>query len=359
MVAAPSPSTAAAGSKLLASAWNADVRDAVQYFLDNIGGLGARNGIYNSHADIWQRGTSFAITSSATPQYTADRYCTRRNGATGATVSRQTGPVGQQYAMRIQRDAGNANTTAIETWQALDTPDSTRFAGKEVQLMVALKAGANFSAASGNVTLKVITGTGTNEAPAATWTGTNDAFATTQAITTTTTDYVFDGISIPSSATQVKFYIAFTPVGTASTNDWVEVSAVQLVEGSAPGWERLSVGEHLRRCQRHYYQLGPYGASRVYAVGSCYSSTLAQVFFKPPVTMRATPTVTVSAVNDFNIFYAAGTANTTSLVQSAYTSADMIHLDATVASGLTAGQVAMLGNTQDTTNGAIYVSAEL
>lgn len=330
MVAAPSPSTAAAGSKLLASAWNADVRDAVQYFLDNIGGLGARNGIYNSHADIWQRGTSFAITSSATPQYTADRYCTRRSGATGATVSRQTGPVGQQYAMRIQRDAGNANTTAIETWQALDTPDSTRFAGKEVQLMVALKAGANFSAASGNVTLKVITGTGTNEAPAATWTGTNDAFAATQAITTTTTDYVFDGIAIPSSATQVKFYIAFTPVGTASTNDWVEVSAVQLVEGSAPGWERLPVGEHLMRCQRYYYALPLTGAD-----GAAYSASSFSLLVVFPTAMRVAPTLTAPAGTYGVNHYAIGNATSTTPPTAASVATTKCILDSGGFSGLT------------------------
>lgn len=357
MVDTPTPETVAAGSSVLASKWNTHVRNLAEWTVANIAGVGARNGLYNSHFDIWQRGTSFAITSSATPQYTADRWCVRRSGATGATVSRQAAATGQQYVMRVQRDSGNANTTAIEAYQALDTPDSVRFAGTSCQLRIRLKAGSNFSAASSAVTIKVVTGEGTNEAPAATWTGSNDALSVSQAISAVEDDYIFDGIDIPWDATQVKVYVAFTPVGTASTNDWIEVSAVQLVEGSAPGWERLPVGEHLRRCQRYYQQIGPYGAARVVAgSGQAASTTVAFLSIPLPTTMRTTPAVTFSAGNDFTVN---GSVNTTNMAVDGMTTASVVMVAATCAAVLTPGFGMYLTNNQDTTNAAIYVSAEL
>ena len=291
MVSAPNPTTAASGAKVLASTWNADVRDADTYFNDVIGGIGPRNVLINSHMDVWQRGSSFAITSSATPQYHADRWCTRRSGATGATVSRQTGPTGQKYTMRVQRDSGNANTTAIETMQPIESLNSLRLAGQTCQLKLTLKAGGNFSATSSLVTVKVTYGTGTDQAPPASgWTGTTDALSTTQAITTTAADYTFDSISIPTTATQVQVSVSFTPTGTASTNDWVEISAAQLTAGKTSGWERRSYGDTLALCQRYFYAAGQADFR-----GMAYSTTSLTAFIYFPVDMRIAPTGTYPA----------------------------------------------------------------
>lgn len=287
MVAVPNPTTVVAGTKSLASTWNADVRDADLYFLENLGGFGHRNVLVNSHFDIWQSSTSLAITSSATPQYHADQWCTRRNGATGCTVSRQTGPTGQRYKLRVQRDSGNSNTTAIETMQPLETPESYRLAGQSCQLKVALAAGSNFSATSSLVTIKVTYGTGTDEAPpASTWTGTTDALSTTRAITTTMTDYEFD-VTIPSGATQVQVSVTWTPVGTASTNDYVDIGAAQLTVGKSSGWERLPYAFQLQRCQR-FYQVGN-GRWNGYSGGA--GSAMGH-YVPFPVVMRTTPTMT-------------------------------------------------------------------
>lgn len=358
MVSAPNPSTAAAGAKILASTWNADVRDADTYFNDVIGGIGPRNVLLNSHMDVWQRGTSFAITSSATPQYHADRWCTRRNGATGATVSRQTGPTGQKYTMRVQRDSGNSNTTAIETMQPVESLNSLRLAGQTCQLKLTLKAGGNFSATSNLVTVKVTYGTGTDQAPPASgWTGTTDALSTTQAITTTATDYTFDSISIPTTATQVQVSVSFTPSGTASTNDWVEISAAQLTAGKTSGWERRSYGDTLALCQRYYYQLGPYGTTQGFAMGYAFSTTVGVMNYSMPVTMRTSPAVTYSASNHFTVF-GTGSSPTSTAVTSNSQTPTRVQFDITVASGLTTGQGVTLTNNASS-SAAIYMSAEL
>lgn len=356
MVAVPNPSTVAAGSKSLASTWNTDVRDADTYFLENLGGYGHRNGLVNSHFDIWQGGTSFAITSLATSKYCADQWYVRTNGTSNVAVTQVAGPTGQRYAMRVQRVAANANTTVIEVMQPLETPESYRFAGQTCQLKLNLKAGANFSATSSLVTVKVTYGTGTDQAaPASGWTGTTDALSTTQAITTTATDYTFDSISIPSSATQVQVYVSYTPVGTASTNDWVEIAGAQLTAGKMAAWERLAYAMQLQRCQRFYCQWGPYGTSTQFALTVAGGTTVAYCNIPLPVEMRIAPTVTFSANNDFKLY----NINTTAVSASALGVKNLVAITATVASGLTTGTSYYLNNDQDPTNAAMYVNARL
>lgn len=335
------------------------ISDNTQYLYDVRFGAGHRNVLVNPQMEVWQAGTSLAITSSATPQYLADQWCHRRNGATGATVSRQTGPTGQLYTLRVQRDSGNSNTTAIETMQPLETVESIKLAGQTCQLKLNLKAGANFSATSSLVTIKVTYGTGTDQAPPASgWTGTTDALSTTQAITTTATDYTFDSISIPSSATQVQVYVSFTPVGTASTNDWIEIAGAQLTAGKMAAWERLPMAMQLQRCQRFYWQWGPFGAAKYLSHATSINTVAGYFVLRFPVTMRGTPGVTFSANNDFSVQNSGGLVNTTAMA-AANISAEFAMITATVAAGLTANGGCMVSNDQDTTNGAIYVNARL
>tara|TARA_R110000822_G_scaffold111417_2_gene242145 strand:- start:39 stop:1052 length:1014 start_codon:yes stop_codon:yes gene_type:complete len=333
------------------------VSDNLTHLYDVRFGAGRRNVLTNSHFDIWQRGTSFTPASS-TKTYAADRWCAYRVGTTGCTVSRQTGPTGQQYAMRVQRDSANSSTTAIQVFQGVDTADSLRMAGATTaQLKLTLKAGADFSATTSNVTVKVTTGTGTNESPTASWTGEADALSTSQAITTSAVTYDFDSITIPSSATQVKVQVSFAPTGTASTNDWFEISGAQLSVGSSPTMERLSQAQTLAECQRYYYQWGPWGTEEVVGNASNYSTTLAICVLRFPVTMRAQPTVTFSAVTDFQVAANGGTANSTN-VTGAKASTASVRMDITCV-GLGAGQGSLVDNNADTTNAAIYVTAEI
>ena len=253
---------------------------------------------------------------------------------------------GQKYAMRVQRDSGNSNTTAIETMQPVESLNSLRLAGQTCQLKLNLKAGANFSATSSLVTVKVTYGTGTDQAPPASgWTGTTDALSTTQAITTTAADYTFDSISIPTTATQVQVSVSFTPTGTASTNDWVEISAAQLTAGKTSGWERLPQGDILQRCLRYFWRQidGSYGSQEMCGPGQAYSTTFVTWQARFPVTMRTSPTLSYSSAGHF-IIYAAGasTLTVTGITQDTgnFVSPRIGSAVLTVASGLVAGNAA-------------------
>lgn len=361
-LAVPNPSTAAAGAKQTATTWNKDVRDAVNYLLALQGGVGRRNVLTNSHMSVWQRGTSFAIASS-TKTYTADRWVAYRT-ATGSTVSRQAGPTGQSYGLRYQRDSGNTSLSPMQIIQAATTENSLKLAGQAVSVRLNLQAGANFSAAGSLVTVLLTYGTGTNQSPEATWTGTLDALNVTQAITTTATDYTFDNIVIPTTATQVKLSVSYTPVGTAGANDWVQLNGAQVTVGSAAGFERLPVEATLAECSSFYQAIGPYaGAYAVFANGSNQSAVASDFVIPLPVPMRVAPTVTFSATNHFTVAQG-GVVHRTSTNMQNITGVDGAHttralsVRATTA-GVTTGYACKLTNEADTTNAAIYAESEL
>ena len=294
----PNQSTAAAGSKILASEWNSDVRDAVDYLVALQGGTGRRNALINSHFDIWQAGTTATIPTGGTGIYLADQWIAYRNAA-GATVSQQTGPTGQKFKMRVQRNAANASTVGLKICQPIESRDSLSFAGQSASLRLTLAAGANFSAAGTIVTIRVQYGTGTDQNPITGYTGATNALSTTQVITTTLVDYTFDNIDIPSSATQLAVWVEWTPVGTAGANDFVEISAAQLSVGSAAGYERLPISQTLVECQRYYCAgLAVWDGSATngvrFSMGVCF-----------PVTMRTAPTVVQTNVS--NVAFAAAT----------------------------------------------------
>jgi hypothetical protein len=136
--------------------------------------------------DNWQRGTSFAGTSSNT--YCADRWIAYRNFA-GSTFSRQTsGLTGFLYSTRIARDSGNTSILQIILAQMFESQESYKYAGQTVTLSWYAKAGANFSGASNQMFVKLITGTGTDQ----NWiqTGYTGQASTIDNLTTITTSWV-------------------------------------------------------------------------------------------------------------------------------------------------------------------------
>jgi hypothetical protein len=284
------PRTWVSGETVTASLGNTHWRDNLNYLYDNLYGIGRRNAIINSHFDVWQRGTSFTAASS-TKTYCADRWAVYR-AATGCTVSRISGPTGQPYSMWIKRDSGNSSTTLIYAYQSLESIDTYQFAGQTAYLKLTMKAGANFSAASSAISVRVIYGTGIDEDPDTTWTGQTDALSTSQVITTTATSYDFGPIAIPSSATQIKVVLTFTPVGTAGAADGFAISAAQLTVDPAPGYERLPYEETFALCQR-YYQTGI-----GYWYGQATSGITHGFTQSLPVVMRSTPTMAFTNVSN-------------------------------------------------------------
>jgi hypothetical protein len=255
-----------------------------------------RNGIINGGFDIWQRGTSIANTASYT-QYCTDRFQVNRGGlATGATISRQSsGLTGIQYAARVQRDSGNSNTGAIYFLTALETADSYRFAGQTVTISFYARAGSNYSSASSALGVRVDYGTGTDQSMGTGFTGQTAVVTQTATLTTSWQRFTYTG-TVSATATEIGFYSFYTPVGTASTNDYYEITGIQLEVGNkATPFIRAAgnIQGELAMCQRYYYRRSA-NATNTYAVLSDWGvgtgSANAAVPVFSPTTMRVSPT---------------------------------------------------------------------
>jgi hypothetical protein len=258
---------------------------------------GGKNYVINGGFDIWQRGTSF----TGQNEYTADRFKISWNGAAGTTTRQLSGIPGIQYCQRIQRNAGNTNVSGAFSGYALGPEDVIPLQSKVVTLSAYVRAGANYSSASSLLFFGVNWGTGTGGQVFAQLT--NDAvLANTSFTLTTAWQRVSFTMTIPSTATELRFYPYYYEVGTAGANDYFEWTGVQLELGSTPtAFSRYGGGYagELAACQRYYYRTTANTLYAVFGNGYISSSTVANFIFPLPVTMRSVP----SSIETANLEY--------------------------------------------------------
>jgi len=315
----------------------------------------ASNPVLNSALQIWQRGTSISLTASSGVVYTADRWSTSTNANQACTVARQaTGDTTNlpniQYAMRYQRNSGQTGTGLLLTTQSLETINSIPFAGKTITISFYARAGANFSSASSILINYFMTGTGTDQnRQSGAYTG--EVTASNNATLTTTWQRFSYTYSVAATATEIATGFAYTPVGTAGTNDYFEITGVQIDIGSVALPFRtagVTYQAELAACQRYYYRwTTANGGSNVAYSNAVFSYASTQAFgtMQFPVTMRTTPTSveTTGTASNYRVLIG-GTATTCSGVPvydqgNPYT----IMMQFPVASGLTVGQAGVAG----------------
>jgi hypothetical protein len=249
------------------------------------------NSLINGGADIWQRGTSFA-SGGGLSVYTADRWhFYRGSNAAGGTLSRQTsGLTGFQYAIRLQRNSGNTSTEQLGLRYTLESADSYRLAGKTVTLSFYLRKGADYSGTTFQAS--IASGTGTDQ-PVYAFTG--FVYAVNSPVTPTTS-YVRYSVTgtIPSNATEVGLEMFSSCVGTAGTNDYVDITGLQLEIGSVPTPFVRSAGTiqgELAACQRYYWRSSATGGYSSFGIGSNPGTAGSYIQIENPVTMRTITSV--------------------------------------------------------------------
>jgi hypothetical protein len=251
------------------------------------------NPVINSAFQIWQRGTSVAVTSSA---YTADRWMGYRASA-GATISRQvtndtTNLPSIQYCARVQRDSGNASTDYIAIVNSFETINSIPYAGKTVTLSFYARAGANYSSTSNLMQVILTTGTGTDQNALLSYTGGSNIVSEAATLTTTWQRFTYTA-AVGATATELGMYFYFSPTGTASANDFFEITGVQIDVGSVALPFRTNgatIQGELAACQRYYYRQTAASTFSRFYLGNAGSTTVAQFVAPLPATMRTSPT---------------------------------------------------------------------
>lgn len=257
---------------------------------------GFRNKIINGGFNIWQRATSFS--APANVAYTADRWASIW-GTAQRTYSRVAGFSNFQYALRLARDTGSTNTGNSGLVQAFETADCYQLQGKTVTLSFYARCGSAWTTASSQLSVTAYTGTGTDQSVSTWytpgWTGAANPLNSTATLTTTAQRFTYT-FTVASNATQLIIYLNSAYVGTATANDYFEITGVQLEQGSvATPFEQRPIGTELALCQRYYYAGNP----GLNSVGmSMNTNQFGELLtFAYPVTMRATPTITNSFVN--------------------------------------------------------------
>lgn len=330
----------------------------------------------------WQRGaTSGTVNTTAT--YWADNWFGWANNAgstlvmTKQTVANTT-LTNFSAALQAQRTAANANTTQICVGQTVETLNVSAIAGQTVTLSFHAVAGANFSAASSNLQVSIVGGTGTDQGAASllagTWTGQSSIVNQTLTPISTTWGRVALTAFVPQTTTELAIEVCYTPVGTAGANDLFQITGVQLEQApagtiggltgtlalnAATPFEKRAPSVDTFLAQRYLYVMADAAATvRMPCMGQ--ASTTTNVFYvcTLPVPMRTTPTVTVSTATSFNSTVAAGTVSACTTLASVASSgsAKSFALACTTAADKTAGFSSMLWGAA--TAGIVTVSAE-
>jgi hypothetical protein len=228
---------------------------------------GFKNFITNGAFNIWQRATTYALTTSAA-YGAADRWAAIMGSSAAGIFNRDTNaPVGFFYNAKVGRNNGSSLTNQPSIMQVLETINSVALAGQTVTLSYYAKKGANFSAASSIMAVAAFSGSGLDQSPAnmiaGSWTSQATPLSTSDTLTTSWQRFQHT-FTIVSTATQVGVIFSFLPVGTAGADDNFYIAGIQLEIGSAAGaFENRPFATELALCQRYYEKSFTYSVAPV------------------------------------------------------------------------------------------------
>lgn len=286
-----------------------------------------KNKIINGDFGIWQRGTS----SASNGYQTADRWYCVTSGTT--TWSQDTSvPTGivNQYSLKYTT---GASSSYGQLYQALESAVIKPLRGQSVVFSIYLKTTG--TAFTGNLQLQAYY-SNASDAYASQTTGVTITGG--QSITPSGTWTRYSGtLTIPADAVGLK--IGVVPTQVQASGVVVYHAAAQLEIGSTATPFQTATGTiqgELAACQRYYWrQTNPAGSTSLSPTGFATSTTVADIVFTAPVTMR----VPATSIDYSNLRVWDGTTATT------VASATLQQSDEsfpgglfTVASGLTANR---------------------
>jgi hypothetical protein len=309
---------------------------------------GFKNRLINGAVAINQRngGAAVTVTTSTSGTFGPDRfYGYTGTGSLWQTQRVSTGNLDFPFANRIQRIAGQTSTSAIFWRQIIETNNCSDLAGQTVTFSFFATAGANYS--GGAVTVSVFSGNaadqGTVSLNTGAWTSLASVVNSTFTPTTTRTRYTFTG-TVGASAQEIAVGLNWSGSGTAGANDFIDITGIQLEEGStATSFDYRPYGTELALCQRYFYKT--YNTDVAVGTntsdGTIYLETLASgdlnrlKSFNPrlPVSMRIAPTVSAysqtGTIDRINVYANSASTLTVSSVANTGTTSFFNYLQTT------------------------------
>jgi len=278
-----------------------------------------RNTLINGDFRIAQRGTSF--TSATTPANSddtvlLDRWVLLSDGNDVVDVSQETStvPTGSYGAIKLDVETGNKKFGILQVLEAKDAAEliggtaSLSFKARRTGTSIDhLRAGIiSWSSTADSVTSDVVSAwasAGTNPTLATNWTFENTP-ASLATLTTAYQTFTIEGVSIDTASTANVAVFIWVDDTTTTVGDFLYITEVKLEPGPvATTYRPRAISDELLLCQRYYCKTFPQGTAPVQNVGDQVGAIHAVVqvagtagrcsaFWKFPVTMRATPSIT-------------------------------------------------------------------
>jgi hypothetical protein len=295
-----------------------------------------RNFIINGGLDVWQRGTNFNPTSASVltgVNYGADRWqmaqaTSHANAFSRATVNGNLAYWGTSTFARMWRTNLSTATTpfimqqSIESISVINANRQLPLASKKYLTLGFWCRTFKGSGGTANpfVTAEIITGTGTDSVIGS-FTGQTTRATVTTAHAQTDSNFTYYTVSfeVTTVFTQLGVRFTYAPTGTAGDFDVVEISGVQLENGSAPShFEVEGFEDVLLKCQRYY--AASLSGSDFFAnnyfwgagPNSLYNFGIGVAF---PRSMRIVPTLSVNFINFDNSTNAGQTVHASGFTQ--------------------------------------------
>jgi hypothetical protein len=244
-----------------------------------------KNTILNGDFNIWQRGTSFSITSNAA--YTADRWVFDTGGSGVVTVSRQAFTAGQtdvpgNPTYFLQAAFGTSGSSATMLQQRIE--NVATFAGQAVTYSMWAKVSSGTAAFQ----FQYVQDFGSGGSSAVSGFLGNFTLTTSwQRISATVTLPSISGKTIGTNSNLVMRISPMTS-GTVTysfANAQLEAGSVATAFQTATG----TIQGELAACQRYYQRLDAATAEPLSANGGSLTTTISQVEVVYPVVMRSAP----------------------------------------------------------------------
>lgn len=268
---------------------------------------GFRNKIINGWMVIDQRNAGAAKNIILSyPNFTLDRWSVVSSSAVSGTLTTQrvAGDTTSQYAMRIAKTAGTYSGV-LQAIQIIESANCYELSGKTVTLSFRARVGSSFT---GTTTpfRALWTGTGVDQGGAGgigAWTGAASATPTNISNPTLTTSfqtYIYN-FTVPSGTTEIAIFLGRTTDASAgSANDYIDITDVQLEEGSvATPFETRAVGQEELLCRRYAQSSFPSGTAWAQNAGAggslnwiaAVTNQVWRITVPFNVPMRTTPTI--------------------------------------------------------------------
>jgi hypothetical protein len=269
------------------------------------------NYVINGGFDIWQRGTSVALSTNA---YSADRWIGNISGPTTVTQQTTGVPTGARYVARI---APTSTAQISNFYQIIETNNVAQLWGKTVTFSGKIRRNSSLTQNMAAVISKSST---VDANIASTWTsiGTFDLINSTVPTGTSSSSWLNFSVTatIPNDGTANTIYVGIFS-GTVPSGGYYEVAQLQLEVGSvATPFRRNapSIQGELAACQRYYEIL--VAPSSVTGAGFINSATQGYVHLPFKVSKRAVAAVTaVGTISGLTALWT-GTANAASAFSS-------------------------------------------